>query len=90
MDGCAVLQQHIHAPVTLGKSFHAVSQRQLYPVLADFAVNKGCHIGIKGVHQLFGSLDDGHIQPQMAKILRHFQTDEAATHHHCGLGIVLG
>ena len=41
--------------------------------------DKGGHLGIKGVHQLFGTLDDGDVQSQFSEIFRRFKADEAAT-----------
>ena len=64
MDGRLIFQQHIHSTVTLRKALYAVAQRQLDTVFPHFGVDERSHIRIKGVHQLLGSLNDGHIHTQ--------------------------
>ena len=58
-------------------------------MFAHFGMDKGGHIGVKGIHQLFGPLDDGDLHTQLPQILRHFQSDEAAAHHDSGFRLVL-
>ena len=50
-------------------------------MLADFTVDKGSHIRIEGIHQLFRPLDDSDFHTQFPQILSHFQADKAAAHH---------
>ena len=89
MDGRLIFQQHIQTTVTFRKALHAVTQCQLHTMLAHFGVDERSHIRIKGVHQLLGSLDDGHIHTQLPQILCYFQTDKAAAHHYSGFRLIL-
>ena len=89
MEGSGVLQQHVHAPVLLLKALHGEAQSQLHPVAAHLVVDIGGHVGVEGVHQLFGPLDYGHIQAQLPQVLRQLQAYEAAPRQHGGSGLVL-
>lgn len=40
------------------------------------------HVGVEGAHEVARPLHDGHVQPQLAQVLGHFQTDEPAAAHH--------
>ena len=64
MDSWLIFQQHIDTTVFLFKALHTIAKCQFYTVLANLAVDKGSHICIKGIHQLFRPLDDGHIHTQ--------------------------
>ena len=88
MERCGILQQHVYTAVCFFKAFHSVTQCQLHTVAAYFAVDKCSHVGIEGIHQLLGSLYDGHIQPQLTEIFRQFQTDKAAACQYRRLGLI--
>ena len=89
MEGSRVLQQHVHAPVLLLKALHGEAQSQLHPVAAHLVVDIGGHVGVEGVHQLFGPLDNGNIQAQLPQVLRQLQAYEAAPRQHGGFGLLL-
>ena len=63
MEGHFIFQKHIHAAVLFFKSLHGMTKCQLDTVLAHFIVDERSHIGIKGIHKLFRTLDDGNIHP---------------------------
>ena len=89
MERGVVFQQYIHAAISFFKSFHGISQRQLDAVFAHFAVDHGSHIGVKGIHQLLGTLDNGHIHAQFPQIFCQFQSNETAACQHSRFWMVL-
>ena len=89
MERCIVLQQYINSVSVFFKSFYRISQRQLYAVFSDFRVDERSHVGIKGIHQLLGALDNRHIHAQFPEIFRHFQSNKAAAYHNGRFRLVL-
>ena len=88
MERGVVLQQHIHAAVLFLKSLHGIAECQLHAVLTHLRVDKGCHIRVKGVHQLLRALDDGDFHAELPQIFRQFQTDKATACQNSGLGMI--
>ena len=78
MERHFIFQQYIHASVFFFKSLHGVPQGKLHAVLSHLCVYKSGHVRVKGVHELFGALDDGDLHPQLPQVFRQLQTDEAA------------
>ena len=56
---------------------------------AHLGVEEGGHVRVQRVQQLFGPLDQRHLQPQVPQVLRQLDGDEAAAGQHGGLGMVL-
>ena len=54
----------------------------MHAVSAHLLVDEGGRIGVEGVHKVARALHDGHVQPQLAQVLGHFQADETAAAHH--------
>ena len=46
------------------------------------------HIGIKGIHKLFWTLDNGDIHPQLSQVFCQLQSNEATTCQYSGFGMV--
>ena len=74
--------KNVDAPVALFESLHGTAQRQAHAVSAHLLVDEGGRIGVEGVHKVARALHDGHVQPQLAQVLGHFQADETAAAHH--------
>ena len=74
--------KNVDAPVALFESLHGTAQCQMHAVSAHLLVDEGGRIGVEGVHKVARALHDGHVQPQLAQVLGHFQADETAAAHH--------
>ena len=74
-------QEHLDAVLACFEALHGTAQRQVHPVGAHLLVDKGGHVGVEGVHEVARPLHDGHVQPQVAQVLGHFQADETAAAH---------
>ena len=77
MERLFVFQQHIHAAAHFRKPFHGMTQCQLNTVLAHFIVYKSSHIGIKRIHKLFWTLDNGDLHSQFPQVFCQLQSNEA-------------
>ena len=88
MERLFVFQQHIHAAVPFLKPFYGMTKCQLYTVLAHFIMDERSHIGIKGIHKLFWTLDNGDIHPQLSQVFCQLQSNEATTCQYSGFGMV--
>ena len=75
-------QEHVDAAIALLEALHGAPQRQTHPVGAHLLVDEGGHVGVEGAHEVARPLHDGHVQPQLAQVLGHFQADEPAAAHH--------
>ena len=89
VEGRSVLQQHVHAAAVFRKPFHGTAQGQLDPMPAHFGVDECGHIRVKGIHQLFGTLDNRDLHPQLPQVFRQLQADEAAAGQHRRPGMML-
>ena len=74
--------KNVDAPVALFESLHGTAQCQMHAVSAHLLVDEGGRIGVEGIHKVARALHDGHVQPQLAQVLGHFQADETAAAHH--------
>ena len=74
--------KNVDAPVALFESLYGTAQCQMHAVSAHLLVDEGGRIGVEGVNKVARALHDGHVQPQLAQVLGHFQADETAAAHH--------
>ena len=81
-------EQDPDAAGRLLKAFHSMAQQQTDAFFPHFCVNEGCHLRVKGVHELLRALDHSDLHPQFPQILSHLQTDEAAASQHYGPGVM--
>ncbi len=84
-----VFQQDIHPMVFFRKAVHGMAKDQPDAMSAHFAVDKGSHIRIKGIHQLLWPLYNGHIHTQFPQVFCQFQSDKSTAGQHGRQGMVL-
>ena len=76
VKGCGITKKYIDTAVSFPEAFHSLPQGQMDAGFADFVMDKGCHVPIKGVHELLRTLYDGDIHTKFSQVLRQFQTDK--------------
>ena len=85
-----VFKQYVHPAVFFLETFYSISEGQLYAVPFYLAVDKGSHIGVKRIHQLSRTLDDGDVHAQFPEIFRKFKADKSAACQDGGFWIFFG
>ena len=83
-----ILQQDINTAIPLSKPFHGMAQCKLYTVAAHFSMDQRCHIRIKWIHQLLGTLYNGDGNPKTTQVFRQFQADKPSAGENRGFWLV--
>lgn len=70
-----------NAAINFLKTCHIGLEAQIDTVLTHLGMQKGRHVVIQVVHKLDGTLQKGHLEPQLTQILRRLDANEAAADH---------
>ena len=85
-----VFQQHIHAAVPFAQTLPRYDPSASFtPCLRISCVDESSHIGIKGIHKLFWTLDNGDIHPQLSQVFCQLQSNEATTCQYSGFRMIM-
>ena len=63
-----------------------MSQHQTDAFTSHLGMDKGCHLRIQRIHQLFWSLNNGDLNSQIMQVLGKLQPDEASSGQNGGFG----